>query len=127
MKHFLIFPYDRYIRRSLELASDRLNDSIEDVLSLSGWGWTGDEVFVKDTIICVKDDICKVSEKCDSIWITESYYAIDFEKFILPILQFAQKKQWNVYYGRKTLSEEKRIIMNYIEAEKLFFIEPIKE
>ena len=57
MKHFLIFPYDRYIRRSLELASDRLNDSIEDVLSLSGWGWTGDEVFVKDTIICVKDDI----------------------------------------------------------------------
>ena len=85
MKHFLIFPYDRYIRRSLELASDRLNDSIEDVLSLSGWGWTGDEVFVKDTIICVKDDICKVSEKCDSIWITESYYAIDFEKFILPL------------------------------------------
>lgn len=111
MNKFLVFPYENHIENILKSLEDKMYGRVEDILTLNGW-WvkTKPEIHVGNKEIKIKKNIDEISKECNSLWVVESYFSLDFISEIVPILIYAKEKRWTVYYGRRTSDSEEKII-----------------
>ena len=126
MNKFLVFPYENHIENILKSLEDKMYGRVEDILTLNGW-WvkTKPEIHVGNKEIKIKKNIDEISKECNSLWVVESYFSLDFISEIVPILIYAKEKRWTVYYGRRTSDSEEKIIREIIDKNKLHMNEKL--
>lgn len=97
MNKFLVFPYENHIENILKSLEDKMYGRVEDILTLNGW-WvkTKPEIHVGNKEIKIKKNIDEISKECNSLWVVESYFSLDFISEIVPILIYAKEKRWTV-------------------------------
>ena len=122
MNKFVVFPYDDHLTEVINWIDKNIEDSIEDLLTMKGWGSCGSQVQIGDELVRVKSSINEISKECNSIWIVESYYDLDFFVHILPVLIYAKEKRWLVYYGRNFSKEEEGLIRKIIDEKYLIVL-----
>lgn len=120
MNKFLVFPYDYNLKKTIEWSAKIIDGVVEDILSMEGWGETQSVIQFGKKQIRIKESINEISSNCNSVWIVESYYKVDFMTNILPILIYAKEKNWFVFYGRKISEKEEGIIKELIPKERLY-------
>lgn len=119
MNKYVVFPYDDHLKEIVNWTDENIEDSIKDLLTMKGWGSCGSQVRIGNELVCVKSSLNEISEDCNSIWIVESYYDLDFFVHILPVLIHAKKKRWFVYYGRALSKNEEGVIRSIIDEKYL--------
>lgn len=79
---------------------------VEDILTLNGW-WvkTKPKIHVGNKEIEIKKNINEISKECNSLWVVESYFSLDFIFEIVPILIYAKEKD-----GQYIMGEGHRIV-----------------
>ena len=78
MNKYVVFPYDDHLKEIVNWTDENIEDSIKDLLTMKGWGSCGSQVRIGNELVCVKSSLNEISEDCNSIWIVESYYDLDF-------------------------------------------------
>ncbi len=121
----MIFPFDR----ESEFLTDKLlsygqmgNMQIKELVSMPGWGLTGDVHKGYEENLVVKDDFKESLNSVEVVCIVNSWLELSFSKFILPVVKEAAEKGKAVLITRE-LSENDKAVIHALNAESIHVIE----
>lgn len=123
MNRYLVFPYENRLFYMLNSFFNKMEGEITDFLTFSGWKESGSVISINNKEYQIKTFIEEISDKCNSIWIVETFHKVDFFRDILPVLIYAIDREWKVFYTRTCSKNEKSLLKALIEQNKLFLFE----
>lgn len=89
MEKILIYPVDKAIFAVLDNIDLLKEIEIVGLVSPKGWGYCGQEVYVNGKKITITDQFEKLIKISTDIWIVNSDNKLEFDKFILPVLEIS--------------------------------------
>lgn len=118
MNNMVIFPYDETVKKVLQYITSK-SFSIKGIVSPKGWGYYGQTVVVDDEIININYDFEQIEAEFNSICLVNSYFELDFDKYVLPIILQCEKNNWNLIIYRNLSIYQLQVIQSHISKDKL--------